>query len=78
MGYSYSFLNNVNIMFYVLFGQLLLSLLISYVIAPKLLKLKVSTQKKLSTILKALYMSNILFNNLNIGFSVGLHFSYIN
>jgi hypothetical protein len=68
-----NFLNNCNIMIFILYGELILSLAL-YLIAKKVQNvkfLKVSLR-----LLKQGFITLVLFNILNIAFSAGIHWKY--
>jgi hypothetical protein len=68
-----NFLNNCNIMIFILYGELILSLAL-YLIAKKVQNvkfLKVSLR-----LLKQGFITLVLFNIFNIAFSAGIHWKY--
>ena len=71
IGYSHSFLENMNVMLLVMFAEYLLSLFVI------LLSCKIPKFSKIGFILlKEIFLTIFIFNCFNITFSAGLHFKY--
>lgn len=71
IGYNASFIANINIMFLVLVGQLMVSVILF------LLSYKIPALSSVNRFLfQQVFLTIFLFNSFNIAFSAGLHFKY--